>query len=151
MGRGGASFPVIISLCLAASAAVSAAAGEPVEVTPLLTTRQTASGQPILLPQRDVQVVVSRFVIQPGARLPVHLHPWQRYGYLLSGELRVTLSDDGRVIRYRPGDFIVEAREQWHSGVAVGTKPAVLIVIDQVEAGHSNTVLKQADRDTFSK
>ncbi len=107
--------------CLAASTAAPAAAGEAVEVTPLLTTRQTASGQPILLPQRDVQVVVSRFVIQPGTTLPVHLHPWQRYGYLLSGELEVTLADNGRVIRYSPGDFIGCRRDlcgNWLSGVS---------------------------------
>jgi len=70
-GLGWASFQAIIIGFLTSSAAAPAAAGETVEVTPLLTTRQTASGQPILLPQRDVQVVVSRFVIsrfvlQPG-------------------------------------------------------------------------------------
>jgi len=124
--------------------ATPAFAGEPVTVTQLLSTHTTASGQPIVLPQHDVQLVVSRFVVAPGATLPTHLHPWQRYGYLLAGHLRVTLAETGQVLDYEPGDFIVEVTNTWHSGTAVGDEPAVLLVIDQVEAGHSNTLLQDA-------
>lgn len=122
--------------------AVPALAAEPVVVTPLLSTQKTASGQPIVLPQHNVQLIVSRFVIQPGATLPVHEHPYQRYAYVLSGHLTVTLADTKQVLQYGPGDFIVEVRDEWHSGTAVGSEPVVLVVIDQVEAGHNNTVLQ---------
>ncbi len=124
--------------------AVPSFAGEPVTVAQLLSTQTTPSGQPIVLPQHDVQLVVSRFVIAPGATLPTHLHPWQRYGYLLAGHLRVTLTETGQVFDYKPGDFIVEVSNTWHFGTAVGDEPAVLLVIDQAEAGHSNTVLQEA-------
>jgi quercetin dioxygenase-like cupin family protein len=133
---------LLIACLLSPLLAAPSAAAEPVTVTQVLATRSTASGQPIVLPQRDVQLVVSRFVIPPGATLPVHAHPAQRYGYVLSGQLTVTLSDTGQASTYKPGEFIVEARGQWHFGTALGLEPVVLLVIDQVEAGHPNTVLK---------
>ena len=79
------------------------------------STQNTVSGQPIVLPQHDVQLIVTRLTIQPGATLPEHEHPYQRYGYVLSGHLNVTMSDAGRSLTYGPGDFIVEMRNQWHS------------------------------------
>ena len=124
--------------------AVPSHAAEPVTVTELLSTQTTPAGQPIVLPQHDVQLIVSRFVIAPGAALPIHQHPWQRYGYLLAGHLKVTLTETGQVFDYKPGDFIVEVTNLWHSGTAVGDEPAVLLVIDQVQAGHGNTVLQSA-------
>ena len=123
---------------------VPALAAPPVAVTQLLATQTTVSGQPIVLPQHDVELIVTRLVIQPGATLPVHEHPYQRYGYVLSGHLTVTMSDTKREFHYRPGEFIVEARDQWHFGKAVGNEPLVLLVIDQVEAGHDNTIRRPA-------
>lgn len=122
--------------------ALPALAAEPVTVTELLSTQATASGQPILLPQHDMRLIVSRFLIPPGATLPVHKHPWPRYAYVLAGHLRVTLTATSQVFEYQPGDFIVEAQDQWHFGTAIGTEPVTLLVIDQVESGHANTVLQ---------
>ena len=134
-------FVIGFALALLATPALAA---DPVVVTPLLSTQTTASGQPIVLPQHNAQLIVMRFVIQPGATLPVHEHPYQRYAYVLSGHLTVTLSDTGQVLHYGPGDFIVEVRDEWHFGAALGNEPVVLLVIDQVEAGHTNTVLRTA-------
>ncbi len=134
-----------IALCCALllPAGLSAAA-EPVRATRLLSTRTTASGQPIVLPQRDAELIVTRLVIPPGTTLPTHEHPFQRYAYVVAGHLAVTLADTGQVFDYRAGDFVVEVRNQWHYGTAVGDQPVVLLVIDQVEAGHANTILKPA-------
>ncbi len=133
---------------LAALAPAAHAAGPAVVVSPVLDTRTTATGQPIVLPRHDAQLIVSRYVIQPGTSLPVHKHPYQRYGYMLSGELQVTIAgpgpDAGRVFDYKAGDFIVEVHDEWHFGTAVGHVPAVLLVIDQVEAGHAPTMLMPA-------
>ncbi len=114
----------------------------PVVVTPLLSTTVTASGQPIVLPQKDAQVVVSTFEIAPGASLPVHMHPYPRYGYVLAGTLRVTDTETGKSAVYKAGDFIVETIGQWHQGSNIGAEPLKLLVIDQVEKGQSNTVLR---------
>jgi quercetin dioxygenase-like cupin family protein len=72
----------------------------------------------------------------------VHEHPYQRYASVLAGHLTVTLPDSGRSFAYGPGDFIVEVRDLWHYGVADRPDQVVPLVIDQVEAGHANTVLR---------
>jgi hypothetical protein len=43
-----------------------------VTVTELLSTTVTSSGQPIVLPQKDAQIVVSIYDVAPDGTLPVH-------------------------------------------------------------------------------
>ena len=114
-----------------------------VTVTELLSTTVTSSGQPIVLPQKDAQIVVSIYDVAPDARLPVHKHPYPRYGYVLSGELQVTNMETGQSDTYKPGDFILESVGQWHRAANVGGKPLRLLVIDIVEKGQTNTVLQK--------
>jgi quercetin dioxygenase-like cupin family protein len=114
-----------------------------VTVTQLLSTTVTSSGQPIVLPQKNAQVVVSIYDVAPGARLPTHKHPYPRYGYVLSGELRVTNVETGQNDTYKPGDFILESVGQWHMGANIGGKPLKLLVIDLVEKGQTNTVVRK--------
>jgi quercetin dioxygenase-like cupin family protein len=116
-------------------------AGE-VVVTPLLSTTTTATGQAIVLPQDEAQLLVSIYDIAPDAVLPEHKHPYPRYGYVLSGNLRVTDTETGQTRNYKPGDFILEAVGQWHAGANTGTEPIKLLVIDIVEKGQPNTVLR---------
>ncbi|UVK36535.1 cupin domain-containing protein [Mesorhizobium sp. AR10] len=117
--------------------------GTPVVVTPLASRTETASGQPITLPQKNVQVLVSTYDIAPGATLPVHKHPFPRYAYVQAGTLQVTNVETGKSNTYKTGDFIVEMIGQWHQATNVGTGPVKLLVIDQVEEGTKNTVLRQ--------
>ena len=114
-----------------------------VTVTELLSTTVTSSGQPIVLPQKDAQIVVSIYDVASDATLPVHKHPYPRYGYVLSGELRVTNMETGRSDTYKPGDFILESVGQWHMGANIGGKPLKLLVIDIVEKGQTNTVVQK--------
>jgi quercetin dioxygenase-like cupin family protein len=116
------------------------AADLPVKSTPILTTTKTAIGQQIMLPSKDAQVVVTMLEIAPGTKLPRHEHPSQRYGYLLQGELTVEYEGGQRQV-FHAGDFIVEALGVWHFGTNTGSVPVKLLVIDQVEAGKSNTIL----------
>lgn len=118
-------------------------APQPVVITPLASTDVTAAGQPIVLPGADTRVVASMFEIAPGAALPVHKHPYPRYGYVLAGELRVTDVETGKSFDYKAGDFIVEMIERWHQGSNTGTETVRLLVIDQVEGDAPNTLLKQ--------
>ncbi|MER8553636.1 cupin domain-containing protein [Mesorhizobium sp. M1217] len=119
------------------------ASGTPVVVTPLASRTETASGQPITLPQKDVQVLVSAYQIAPGATLPVHKHPFPRYAYVEAGTLQVTNVETGKSNTYKSGDFIIEMIGQWHQATNVGADPVKLLVIDQVEEGTKNTVLRQ--------
>lgn len=118
-------------------------APQPVVITPLASTKTTAAGQPIVLPGADTRVIVSMFEIAPGAALPVHKHPYPRYGYVLAGQLRVTDVETGKSIDYKAGDFIVEMIERWHQGANTGSETVRLLVIDQVEGDAPNTLLKQ--------
>lgn len=139
---------VSTTLLLAAALSVTAAyaldaSGTPVVVTPLASRTETASGQPITLPQKNVQVLVSSFEIAPGATLPVHKHPFPRYAYVQRGTLQVTNVETGKSTTYKSGDFIIEMIGQWHQATNVGADPVKLLVIDQVEEGTKNTVLRQ--------
>ena len=111
-----------------------------VTITPLLSTKTTASGQPIDVPVHP-EVVVSRYEIAPNAALPMHEHPYPRYAYVLSGTIEITVRG-GKTYRYKTGDFIAEVIDQWHTGRNIGDTPVRLLVIDQVVPGHSNTVLR---------
>ncbi len=113
-----------------------------VVVRPVISTTTTAIGQPITLPQKNVQVIVSSFDVPAGAVLPVHKHPFARYGYIMAGNLQVTDVVTGKSHSYKTGDFIVEMIDEWHQGVNVGADTVKILVIDQVEEGMSNTVLR---------
>ena len=115
----------------------------PVVVTPLASKTTTASGQPIVLPQKNVEVQVSSYQIAPGATLPVHKHPFPRYAYVEQGTLKVVNVETGAANTYKSGDFIVEMIGQWHQATNIGADPVKLLVIDQVEQGAKNTILKQ--------
>jgi quercetin dioxygenase-like cupin family protein len=114
-----------------------------VVVKPVLSTTVTSSGQPIVLRQKDAQVVVSTYEIPPGAALPEHKHPFPRYGYVLSGQLRVINDETGKTEDFKTSDFILEAVGQWHRGMNTGQEPLKLLVIDIAEKGQSTVVLKK--------
>lgn len=113
-----------------------------VKVTPILTTLNTSSGQPIVMPQKDVQISVSTYDIPAGAKLPEHKHPHPRYGYMQSGTLRVTNLDVNKTETYSAGSFILEAVDQWHKAENIGSEPVKLLVIDVKPKGAVATVLK---------
>jgi quercetin dioxygenase-like cupin family protein len=116
------------------------AADAPVKSTAVISTTKTAIGQPIVLPAKDAQVIVTVLEIAPGTKLPRHKHPFQRYGYVMQGELTVEYEGGKRQV-FHTGDFIVEALDTWHFGANTGSVPVKLLVIDQVEAGKTNTIL----------
>lgn len=132
-----AAFAAILTLC----AALPAVAQAP-DAQVLGTYETTNSGQPILAPEGPLSLTVSRVTIPAGASLPVHKHPYQRLAYVESGALTVRNLDTGGSVDFKPGDTIVEARDQWHTGTASSAGPVVLLVIDQTPPGKANTVRK---------
>ena len=135
----------LLAICASFTAAhaLDSGAAAPVVVTPVKTTAVTSTGQPLILPQKNVEVTASIYDIAPGATLPVHKHPFARYAYVLAGTLQVTNVDTGKSDVFKAGDFIVEMIDQWHRGSNIGADPVKLVVIDQIEAGAEATVLKQ--------
>ena len=135
----------LLAICASFTAAhaLDSGATAPVVVTPVKTTAVTSTGQPLVLPRKNVEVTASIYDIAPGATLPVHKHPFARYAYVLAGTLQVTNVDTGKSDVFKAGDFIVEMIDQWHRGSNIGADPVKLVVIDQIEAGAEATVLKQ--------
>jgi quercetin dioxygenase-like cupin family protein len=129
--------------CVFLASALHADENKMVVVTPVVSASVTASGQPIMLPQKDAQVIVTTYEIAPGAALPEHKHPFPRYAYVLTGLLRVANIETGKSEDYKPGDFIVEAVGQWHKAANIGTDPVKLLVIDFIEKGENNVILKR--------
>jgi quercetin dioxygenase-like cupin family protein len=107
-------------------------------VKAIAKTASTVTGQPITLPRDNPEVTVTMYDVPPGTRMPEHRHPHPRYGYVLSGQLRVTNFDAETVGEYSEGDFVVEARMQWHVGENPGDTPLKLLVIDQTPPGANN-------------
>lgn len=128
---------------LAPAYALDSGAAAPITVTPIRSTTVTSTGQPITLPQKNVEAAASIFEIAPGAKLPVHKHPFARYAYVLGGTLQVTNVDTGQSDTFNTGDFIVEMIDQWHTGANIGADPVKLLVIDQIEKGTPVTVVKE--------
>lgn len=133
----------LAGLCLLLATPIHADDAKPaVVVTPILTTDETATGQPIQLPQNDAALVVATYEIAPGAVLPEHKHPYPRYAYVLQGTLEVNNTEAGKVVVYEKGGFVVEAVGQWHKGTNIGTDPVILLVIDMTEKDQKNLVMK---------
>ncbi|EKS36423.1 cupin domain-containing protein [Afipia broomeae] len=139
------SLPFALGLMLAVSPlyADTQPATSKVVVKPVMSATTTSSGQPIVLPQKDAQVIVSTYEIPPGAVLPKHKHPFPRYAYVQAGTIAVTNLDTGKTQTFKTGDFILEAVDQWHFGANKGKVPVKLLVIDMVEKGQPNTVLQK--------
>lgn len=114
-----------------------------VVVTPVLSAVTTSAGQPITFPKKDGQVIASIYDIPPGITLPVHEHPFPRLGYVLAGTLSVTNAETGKVENYKSGELISESIGQWHKGTNPGSEMLKLLVIDLVDQGANNTVVKE--------
>jgi len=111
--------------------------------TPVLSTNTTITGQKIDVPTNP-RVVVSTVTFAPGARLPVHKHPYPHYVYVLEGTLTVTNVETGKVFTVNQGQFFVEMNDTWHFGANNGTTPLKLLGIDQVPDGvKSNMVVQE--------
>lgn len=130
------------AILLAAPAFAETAQTPPVVVQQIFSSDKTAAGQPINLPPGDVTVSVSTYTIAPGAKLPVHEHPFPRYAYVLAGTIAVTDAETGKTTTYRPGEVIIEMIGRWHSGENVGPDPVELLVFDQAPKGAQTTILK---------
>ncbi len=85
------------------------------------------------------EVSILRITIPPGAILPVHKHSVINAGVLLAGELTV-VTDEGKVLRLKAGDAIVEVVNTWHYGKNEGDKPAVIVVFYAGIAGLPLTI-----------
>lgn len=112
-----------------------------ITVKSLASATETASGQPIVFPSGSGRVVVSEYMITPGAALPLHHHPYPRVAYVLQGRLEVTDKDTGQDFVYKAGDVVIEVIGQRHFGHNSGDEAVRLIVFDTVPADSEGNVV----------
>ena len=132
---------VWLTILIVIFSATSVAAQVPkVTVVPVVRTNVTITGQPIVVPDRP-DVLVSIVTFPPGARLPVHKHPYPHMVYVLEGVLTVTNTQTGENFAAKAGTFVAEMQNTWHFGVNEGQVPVKLLVIDEVPRGTASNVL----------
>jgi len=108
-----------------------------VQVTPVMRTNTTVTGQPIVVPEHP-DVIVSIATFPPGARIAEHQHPHPHYVYVLEGVLTVMNTETNKSFEVKAGDFVAEMQDTWHYGINKGAVAVKLLVIDQVPAGTPN-------------
>ena len=132
----------MLTACAAAPAGPKPSGASAPVSTPILTTTETMSDQPIALPQGAVEFAASRTEMGGDGRIPVHKHLWPRFVYVEKGWIELVNHDAGITRAYGPGDVVAEPVGQWHEGRAMGGDPVRLVVYDMVPPGKSNVVLK---------
>jgi quercetin dioxygenase-like cupin family protein len=93
------------------------------------------------------EITILRITIPPGSQLPVHKHPVINAGVLLRGELTV-VSEDGKILRLKAGESIVELVNTWHYGRNEGDAPAEIIMVYSGRTGMPITVNKEISAGT---
>lgn len=69
------------------------------------------------------KTLMSEFRLKKGATLPRHSHPHEQTGYLVSGQMQLTIADT--VHRVEPGDSWCIGGEVEHSGLATADSIAI--------------------------
>ncbi len=111
-----------------------------VKVTPLLKTKIDAAGRPLAYPADGPAEITALLVeVPPGGRTGWHKHPLPCVGYILEGQLNVTLID-GRVNVFKAGEAVAETVDLEHEGVNPGPGPAKLVMFVLGTEGKAFTV-----------
>ena len=101
---------------------------EGVQAYVLTKTDKTLDNTPIQYPVSDhAEVTVKKIIMPPGTATGWHKHPVPSFGYVVSGELEITL-DRGEVYRFKKGDAIVETIDRVHQGYNPGTEDSEIVV-----------------------
>jgi quercetin dioxygenase-like cupin family protein len=99
-----------------------------VQVEPLAKSVASWNGSVLpAYPTGQPEVTVLRYRIAPGARLPLHKHPFINAAVVLTGELTV-VSQNGETLQLKAGDAAIELVDQWHYGHNRGAGPVELVV-----------------------
>ncbi|MBN8866199.1 MAG: cupin domain-containing protein [Solirubrobacterales bacterium] len=141
----------LVALGAVGTAAAISATTEPPAPKYVSLARQV---NPIGAPGRALNL--SRVVIQPGAKIPLHMHQGTQVSYIQSGTLTYTVQsgqarvmtgpgDDGKVLRVikagqtariKAGQWLVEQPSDHHKAANNGKKPVVIYL--------ANLLLKNA-------
>ncbi len=90
------------------------------------------------------EVTVLKILIEPQAKLPVHMHPEISVSYILTGELTV-ISDTGDERTFNKGQSFVCLVNQYHYGQNKGDVPVEVLVVYVGKKGKPITLLQNED------
>lgn len=100
----------------------------------VLRTARTSSGAPLAFPAAGGEVAGLEVTIPAGTSTGWHLHRHSGFAYVLSGQLRVRLSDSTSRT-YQPGEAFAEVVSQLHEGTALGKDDVRLIAFFLADSG----------------
>ena len=110
--------------------------------TLIARTDTTVIGQKVEAPKNPT-VIFSTSTFAPGARTPVHKHPYPHYVCIEAGTLTIVREDTGKEFSVKSGSCFVEMIDKFHYGINKGTVPVKTLVVDQVPTGvQTNSVMK---------
>lgn len=123
---------LMFSLCLSLKAGPCLTASPDyntdVKVTTLLRTSTNIAAQSIEYPHaHPAEVSILSVTIPPGKQTGWHSHPVPLFGYVLSGEITVTIKGHGKHTFYK-GDTLAECMNLPHNGRNNGTVPVKLLI-----------------------
>lgn len=110
-----------------------------VKVSKLMQTSSSWNGAALAYPAGQAEVTALLIEIAPGGETGWHLHPVASFGYILEGELEVSLKD-GSVKHLAAGQALAEVVNTLHNGRNVGEVPLKLVVFYAGAAGSTLTV-----------
>ncbi len=110
-----------------------------VKVSKLMQSSTSWNGAALAYPAGQAEVTALLIEIAPGAETGWHLHPVASFGYILEGELDVSLKD-GSVKHLVAGQALAEVVNTLHNGRNVGKGPLKLVVFYAGAAGSTLTV-----------
>ncbi len=102
----------------------------PVKVTRLLKKTTDEAGRALAYPKPEdgrAEVTAVLVEIAPGGETGWHKHPITCVGYVMEGEIEVTLAD-GRLNKIKAGEALCEVVDLAHNGVNRGAAPAKLVL-----------------------
>jgi len=110
-----------------------------VKVSKLMQTSSSWNGTALAYPGGQAEVTALLVEIAPGGETGWHQHPVPSFGYILEGELDVSLKD-GSVKHLVAGQALAEVVNTLHNGRNVGKGPLKLVVFYAGATGSTLTV-----------
>ena len=110
-----------------------------VKVSKLMQTTSSWNGAALAYPAGQAEITSLLIEIAPGGETGWHLHPVASFGYILEGELEVSLKD-GTVKHMVAGQALAEVVNTLHNGRNVGKGPVKLVVFYAGAVGSTLTV-----------
>jgi len=126
---------VLLTVALALpTGAESEAYSRSVAAKPLLRTARTSAGAPLSFPGPGGEVAGLEVTIPAGSSTGWHVHDHSGFAYVLSGSLRVKLSDSTSRV-YKPGEAFAEVVGTLHEGTALGSDDVRLVAFFLADSG----------------